>query len=195
MYSDREVEQRHVVVNAPGERRESFTETTQETPREGGISPGAIMAIVIVALVAIGLTFYVVSNKNANEEANRQALIDASKAQPQQPAPVQAPAQQPVIIQQPVPAAPVSQAPVVIQQPPVVQERSNVLDDTTIQDAVSKRLSDDPGLSGVSALVISGKATLTGTVNSAELKSSAGRIARAVSGVKSVENKIEISNQ
>jgi osmotically-inducible protein OsmY len=69
------------------------------------------------------------------------------------------------------------------------------LDDTTIQDAATKRLTDDPGLASVTVIVIGGKATLTGTVNSADLKSAAERVVRRVQGVKSVENKVEISGQ
>ena len=194
MYPDREFEHRHVVVNSPGERRETVTETTQEAPRESGISPAMMMAIAIIALVAIGLTFYVVSNKNANEEANRQALLEASKAQSQQPTPLPPSVQQPVVIQQPVPA-PAQQAPVVVQQPAITQDRSNPLDDTTIQDAATKRLTDDPSLATVTVMVINGKATLMGTVNSAELKASAEKVVKAVRGVKSVENKIEVSDQ
>jgi len=189
MLPDREIEQRHVVVNTPGERREIYTETAKDEPRETGVSTSTILLIALVALVVIGLTFYIVSNKNANEEANRQALLEASKSQPQQVAP----AQQPLIIQQPVPAP---QSPVVIQQPAAVpQERTSPLDDTTIQDAATKRLTDDPSLSTVSVMVISGRATLMGTVNSAELKASAERVVRAVQGVKSIENKIEISER
>src|SRR5689334_6967730 len=202
MYPDREIEHRHVVINAPGERRETVTETTQEVPREVSLSPAMMMAIAIVALVAIGLTFYVVSNKNANEEANRQALLEASKTQSQQPTPLppstQPSTQQPVIIQQPAPAAPaapvqVQQPPIIIQQPALAQDRSSPLNDLTIQDAATKRLTDDPNLASVSALVISGRVTLTGTVNSAELTAAAEKVVKGVRGVKSVENKIEVS--
>jgi hypothetical protein len=185
MYQDPDVERRHVVVNTPGEYRETVT----ETQREKGVSGTLIATIAILALLAIGLTYYIVSNKNANEEANRQALLEANRSQPitvTQPAP-----QQPVIIQQPA-----QQPPVIIQQPaqsaaPV----SNPLDDSTIQDAATKRLTDDPGLASITVMVNSGRATLIGTVNSADLKRSAGDIVRGVQGVKTVDNKIEVSNQ
>jgi osmotically-inducible protein OsmY len=190
MYPDREVEQRHVVVDAAGDRREVFTERTQQGPQEFSLSPGMYAALGLMALLAIGLTYYVVSNKNANDEANRQAMLEASQAQSQQPVTIQTPAQQPVIIQQPAP-----QQPVIVQQPNTAQDRSHPLDDTTIQDAVTKRLTDNQGLSSVSVIVISGKATLLGTVNSTDLKVEAEKIAKAVQGVKSVENKIEVRNQ
>jgi hypothetical protein len=178
-----DVERRHVVVNTPGERRETVTETATES----GVSGTLIATIAIIALLAIGLTYYIVSNRNANEEANRQALLEANRTQPvtvTQPAP-----QQPVIIQQPVPSQP---APVIVQQP---AQSSNPLDDTTIQDAATKRLLDDPSLASISVTVISGRATLMGTVNSIDLKRAAENVVKAVQGVKSVENKIEISNQ
>jgi type II secretory pathway pseudopilin PulG len=195
MYPNQEVEHRHVVVNTPGERRETITETTQEEPREFRLSPGVIAMMAILALVAIGLTLYVVNNNNENDAANRQALLEASqREQAQQPAVVTPPSQQPVIIQQP---APQQQAPVVIQQPApsIPQEKASPLDDITIQDAATKRLTDDSSLAGISVIVISGKAVLTGTTDSAELKANAEKVVRAVQGVKSIDNQIVISNQ
>lgn len=184
MYPNPDVERRHVVVNTPGEYRETVT----ETPKETGVSGTLIATIAIIALLAIGLTYYVVSNRNANEDANRQALIDASKNQAPvttQPAP-----QQPVIIQQPA-----QQAPVIIQQPAQsAAPANNPLDDTTIQDAATKRLTDDPSLASITVMVISGRATLMGTVKSTDLKSAAESVVKNVQGVKSVENKIEVSN-
>src|SRR5689334_4276670 len=125
MYPNREIEQHHVVVNTPGERRETVTARTETTPQEFSMSPGTVAVIVLLAILAIGLTFYVVSNKNANEAANRQAALEAAQQTNQQPPPpaVVPPAQQPVIIQQPAPPA---QAPVIVQQPPA-QPSSSVL--------------------------------------------------------------------
>ncbi len=183
MYPDPEVERRRVVVKTPEEYRETVTQTRKDP----GISGTLIATIAIIALLAIGLTYYVVSNRNANEEANRHALLEANQNQPvtiTQPVP-----QQPLIIQQPVPSQPV---PIIVQQP---SQSSNPLDDTTIQDAATKRLMDDPSLASISVIVISGRATLMGTVNSADLKRSAETVVKGVQGVKSVENKIEVSNQ
>jgi hypothetical protein len=195
MYPNQEVDRKQVVVDTPGGRRETTTETRQEGPREFSFSPGVLVTLAILALIAIGLTIYVVSNKNANEEANRQAMLEANRANQQQPpASSPAPPQQPVIIQ---PQAPVQQPPVVIQQPPasVMQEKVSPLDDTTIQDAATKRLAIDPTLVTTSVIVIGGRATLVGTVDSPELKAKAERVVKAVRGVKSVENKIEVSNK
>lgn len=193
MYSDQEVERQRVVVDTPGERRETVVETTYDKPKEVKLSPGVLAVIALVVLAAVGLTIYVVSNKNANEEANRQAMIDANRAQQTAPAP----AQQPVIIQQPAP-----QAPVVVQPPPVapvapaaVATEKSALDDVTIQDAATKRLTDDPALATVSVLVIDGRARLSGSVDSTEHRAQAEQVVRAVRGVKSVENRIEVTRQ
>ncbi len=182
MYQNPEVERRKVIVNSPHE----YQETVTETQKEPGVSGALIATIAILALLAIGIAYYVVSNQNANEEANRQAILDANRSQ--QAAVVQPAPQQPVIIQQPAQTQP----PVIIQQP---AQAANPLDDSTIQDAATKRLTDDPGLASVTVMVISGKATLLGTVNSAELKRAAETVVKSVQGVKSVENKIDISNQ
>jgi osmotically-inducible protein OsmY len=76
----------------------------------------------------------------------------------------------------------------------VTQEKGSSLDDTTIQDAATKRLTADPNLASISVIVIDGRATLMGTVGSSELKAKAERVVKAVRGVKLVENKIEVSN-
>jgi len=185
MYPNQEIDRIQVVVDNPGVRRETITEITQEGPREFSFSPGVLLALAILALIVIGLPVYVVSNKNANEDANRQAMLEASRAnetQSQQPATSPAPAQQP---------------PIVVQQPAasVTQEKGSPLDDATIQDAATKRLSDDPSLTSISVIVIDGKATLVGVIGSPELKAKAQRVVKAVRGVKSVENKIEVVNQ
>ena len=196
MYPNREIEQHRVVVSGPGEHRETVTARTETAPREFSMSPGTVAVLILLALIAVGIAFYVVSNKNANEAANRQAMLEAAQQnqQPPPPAVVPAPVQQPpVIIQQPAPAA---QAPVIVQQPPAQtgMKESSVLDDTTIQDAATKRLTEDSALAAVSVTVIDGRATLTGTIDTTELKSRAERVVKAVRGVKSIDNKIVVLN-
>jgi hypothetical protein len=120
------------------------------------------------------------------------------------------PAQQPVIVQQPAPVAP--QQPVIIQQPattttapqPIVvtpppttttAPAPSGTDDLTVQSSVDKKLTDDTTLGslGIIATVVEGKVTLTGTVNSEDLKSRAERLVKAVKGVKRVDNQIIVS--
>lgn len=191
MYPNKELEHHQVIVNGPNSRRETITETVQTEPREFRLSPGTMALIGGLALLALLLTLYVVNNKNANEEANRQAMLEASQVNKDQAVPPVAapPAQQPVIIQQPVPQQP----PVVVQQPAATAgtEKPNpLLDDVTIQDAATKRLTDEADLASVAVTVIDGKAILTGTVETQELKAKAERVVRAVRGVKTVDNKI-----
>ncbi|HZS04999.1 MAG TPA: BON domain-containing protein [Blastocatellia bacterium] len=194
MYPNEKIEQKQVVVDNLGDRREVTTERTQTGPREVGLSPGMVGMIVLLAVIAICVTIYVVNNRNANEAANREALRDAATQAGKGQAPptvIQQPAQQqPVIIQQPAPA----QVPVIIQQP-AQPSASSVLDDTTVQDAATKRLTDDPNMASVSVSVSDARATLTGTVNSSELKAKAERVVKSVRGVKSIDNKIAVSGQ
>jgi osmotically-inducible protein OsmY len=191
-------EQQYVVTNNPSEPNEIVTKTVQQGPREVSLSPATIFMIVLLALLAIGTVFYVVSNKNQNEEANRQAALEASRlqaeaqARAQQSAQTQQ-AQPPVVIQQP---AATQAPPVIIQQPAASSSESkSTIDDATMQELATKRLADEALFDTVTVTILDGKARLTGTVNAAELKSKAERIVRAVRGVKSVENEIIVSTQ
>jgi BON domain len=190
MDPNEETVQKHVVVNSPGRQSEVLTERTERGPRESGISTGTVAIIAILAVMAIATIFYVVSNRNANESANRNANLDvASQAPPvQQPAPQQAP----VIIQQPAPA---QQVPVIIQQPaqPSQREYTSANDDANMQDIATKRLTEDQDMAGVVMTITDARAVLTGTVNSAATKAKAEQIVKAVRGVKSVDNKIVVS--
>lgn len=187
--NDERIEQKRIVLDTPGERREVITETSRSEPSEFKLSPGTIGLIAVLAIVVIGMVIYVVSNKNANEAANRETAIQASREQVPAPIVQQQPAAAPIIIQQPVPA---QQAPVIIQQPaqPIA---GTVIDDATMNEVATKRLADDPGLASVSVAIREGRAVLTGTVNSAAIKVSAEQLVRDVRGVKSVDNRIVLS--
>ena len=66
--------------------------------------------------------------------------------------------------------------------------------DSTIQDAVDKRISDDAEIStlGITATVLNGKVMLVGTVKTEELKTRIERMVKQVKGVKSVDNQITV---
>jgi hypothetical protein len=192
MDPNQKTEQKRVVVDTPGVRREVVTERTQRGPTESGISTGMIAVIAIVTIAAIGIIVYVVSNRNVNESANRNANLEMAgqaNTQPattiiQQPA---APAQQaPVIIQQPA-----QQAPVIIQQPvsgPV--ENSSATADASMQDVAARKLIEDPDMGSISVTVSEARAVLTGNANSEATKARAERLVKEVRGVRSVDNKI-----
>lgn len=193
MDSNQEKVQKHVVVDSPGQRSEVLTERTQISPRESGVSTGMIAIIAILAITAIGAILYIVSNRNANESANRNANLEvASQAPPtvvQQPGPAQ---QAPVIIQQPAPA---QQMPVIVQQPvqPSLRENTSANDDASMQDIATKKLTEDLAMAGVVMTITDARAVLTGTVNSPATKAKAELIVKSVRGVKSVDNQIVVS--
>ncbi len=193
MDPNEETVKRHAVVNTPGQRSEVVTERTQSGPQESGVSTGTIALIAVLAITAVAVIFYIVSNRNANESANRNANLDAASQAPpttivQQPAPAQ---QAPVIIQQPAPA---QQAPVIIQQPaqPSQREFTSANEDANMQDIATKRLAQDLEMAEVVMTVTDARAILTGTVNSAATKAKAEQIVKAVRGVKSVDNQIVV---
>jgi hypothetical protein len=146
---------------------------------------------------ALGVIVYLVTNRNANESANRNANVDvASQSNPQQPPVIiqqPAPAQPaPVIIQQPAPA---QQAPVIIQQPAPPSQRQNTSanDDANMQDIATRRLTEEPDMAAVVISINDARAVLTGAVSSATTKAKAEQLVKAVQGVKSVDNKIFVS--
>jgi hypothetical protein len=193
MEPNEKIEQRRVVVDSPGERREIVTERSVSAPRESGISASTVAIIAIVAVFAVGVIFYLVSSRNANESANRNANLDlASQTNKDQAPPttvIQQPA--PVIIQQPATA---QQAPVIIQQPAQSNPRDTSGDDANMQEVATKRLTEEPGMASVSISISDAQAVLTGNVSSAVTKARAERLVRAVRGVKSVDNQIVVSS-
>jgi hyperosmotically inducible protein len=192
MDSNEERIQKHVVVNSPGQRSEVLTERVQSGPRESRVSGGMLAIIGVLAVTAIAALFYIVINRNTNEAANRNANLEATQTNSRQPTTiVQQPAQQaPVIIQQPA-----QQAPVIIQQPAQPHDRENTSanDDAAMQDIATKKLTEDPNMTGVVMTVIDARVVLTGTVSTAATKAKAEQIVKAVRGVKSVDNQIVVT--
>lgn len=196
MYPNESTEQRRVVVDGPGERREIVTERTQSAPRESGISAGTVAIVTILVVMVVGAIFYFVSSRNANEAANRNANLDAasqaSAEHPQSTTIVQQPAAPaPVIIQQPALG---QQAPVIIQQPAPPNTRDSASDDANMQEVATKRLTEESDMGSVLITISDSQAVLTGSVKSAATKAKAERLVKAVRGVKSVDNKLVISS-
>jgi acetolactate synthase regulatory subunit len=179
MDSNEETVQKHVVVNSPYERSEVLSERTEKSPRESRASTGTIAIVAILAIATIAVVLYLVSNRNANESANRNAnLAVASQAPPT------------TIVQQPA-----QQAPVIIQQPaqPSQRENTSANDDANMQDIATKRLAEDLNMAGEVMTITDARAVLTGTFNTAGTKAKAELIVKAVRGVKSVDNQIVVS--
>jgi flagellar basal body-associated protein FliL len=188
-YDDEQARKSRVVVETPTSRRE-VTQTEAVHNDRGGISGATVGVIVVVAIALITVVvLFLMNNQNAlDANANLAAQQAQQPVVVQQPAPQQQP---PVIIQQPAPAA--NQPPVIINQPAATGGTApNTSNDGAVQMAVDQKISDDPTLSalGLTATVLDGKVTVTGTVKSEALKSQVDRALRTVKGVKQVDNQI-----
>lgn len=188
-YDDEQAKRSRVVVETPTARRE-VTQTESVRSDRGGISGATVGVIVVVAIALI--TIVVLFLMNGPTETTNANLSEQPAPAQQPPVIVQQPAAQqpPVIIQQPAPAA--AQPPVIINQPAPSGGSSAGSQDGTIQAAIDKKIADDPTFStlGITATVLDGKVTLTGTVKSETLKSQVERMIRNISGVKQVDNQI-----
>lgn len=187
--AEREAEHRRIVVETPRARREvEHTEAVHHHSDGNGISGAALAAIVVgvIALAAIVILFVI----------NKQQPAETAHTEQPPTTIVQQPAQQPpIIVQQPAPAT--QPAPVIVNNPaPSGGAASSVsgADDASVQAAIDKTLSEDPTLSplGITATVLDGKVTLTGSVRSAGLKGQVERAVRNIKGVKSIDNQITV---
>ena len=191
-YQDEHGERRRIVVETPNERREVEHSEQISHPRSDGVSAATLAAVVIAVIALAAVTILFVLNRQDTLNSNTTAQQQPPQTIIQQPA--QQPAQ-PIVVQQPAPAT--QPAPIVVNNPPASAggpTSSKVSDDSSIQAAVDKKLSDDPTLEplGISAMVVNGKATLTGVVKTESLKAQAERVVRSVKGVKSVDNQITV---
>lgn len=187
--AEQQAESRRVVVETPNTRREVVHSEATRYPERNGISGAALAAIVVgvIALAAIIILFAL----------NRQDTTNDNLATQQQPTTiVQQPAQQPpIVVQQPAPAT--QPAPVIINGQPAPSSGGTTTsgpDDSTIQAAIDKKLTNDLAFSslGIIASVVNGKVTLTGTVKTEGLKRQIERAVRNVKGVKEVDNQITV---
>ena len=190
MAEERQAEHRRIVVETPNTTREEVHSQAVHYPERTGVSGAALAAIVVgvIALAAILILFVMNQQQNTLNE-------NVTAQQPPQTI-IQQPAQQPpVIVQQPAPAT--QQPPVIIQQAPVSGGTTTTSgsNDSVVQAAVDKKLSEDPTLSalGITAIVLDGKVTLMGSVRSQADKNLVERAVRNIKGVKVVDNQISIS--
>ncbi len=199
-YDEEQQRRSRVVVETPSARREVEQVQTTRVPERQGFSTGAVAALVLgaVALVTLLFLFMMKSQDTANDNVRVNANMPATAQQPQQqPVIIQQPApqQQPVVIQQPATSQP---APIVVTAPATDSgsaTTSSGTDDMAVQTNVDKKISEDTTFStlGITAIVIDGKVTLSGTVDTETLKSQAERLVKGVKGVRTVENKIIVT--
>lgn len=190
-YDEEQARKSREVVETPTARREVVQSESVRTPERNGISAGmvGVLVVVAIALVTILVLFWMSSQPTTDQNAN---LAAQQAPPPPQTTIVQQPAaqpQQPIIIQQP---APVTQPAPIIVNPGSTATNPN--DDSSIQAAIDKHLTDDPTLStlGITATVMNGKVTLMGTVKTDGLKSQVEKVVRRVKGVKEVDNQISV---
>lgn len=188
-YDEEQARRSRVVVETPTARRE-VTHTEAVRGDRSGISGATVGVIVVVAIALITIAVLFLMNGPTDTNPNLSEQPATAQQPPviiQQPAPAQQP---PVIIQQPAPAG--AQPPVIINQPAPSGGSSAGSQDGAIQAAIDKKIADDPTFStlGITATVLDGKVTLTGTVKSEALKSQVERMIRNISGVRQVDNQI-----
>ena len=189
-YQDEHGERRRVVVETPNERREVVHSEQVRHPQSSGVS-GATLAAVVIAVIALAavMILFVLNrqdtmNNNATAQQPPQTIIQQPAQQPQPP----------IVVQEPAPAT--QPAPVIVNNPPPAggSTSGRVSDDSMIQTAIDKKLSDDPSLAslGITAVVLNGKVTLTGLVKTESQKAQVERTVRSVKGVKSIDNQISV---
>jgi len=193
-YQDEHGERRRIVVETPNERREVIHSEQVRHPQSSGVS-GATLAAVVIAVIALAavMILFVLNrqdtmNNNVTAQQPPQTIIQQPAQQPVQ--------QPPIIVEQPAPAT--QPAPVIVNNPPPAggSTSGRVSDDSTIQMAIDKKLSDDPSLAslGITAVVLNATVTLTGVVKTESQKAQVERTVRSVKGVKSIDNQITVGD-
>ena len=201
-YDEQQQRRSRVVVETPAARREVVETQVSRAPERRGMSGGAVAALVICAVALVTILFLFLMNRQ--DEMNANVRVSTAPTPVQQPVVVQQPPlqQPPVIVQQP--ATTTAQPPIIVTPPATTTTSTSTTtapapsgtDDVSIQSSIDKKLSDDTTLGslGIIATVVEGRVSLTGTVNSEDLKTRAERLVKAVKGVKRVDNQIIVSS-
>ena len=209
-YDEEQTKRSRVVVETPNERREVVQHQTVRYPEERrGFSTGMVVTVALLAIAATAIIFLFLTNSRDESSQVNVNMRTATQPTPmtQTPVIVTQPAAQPtpIIITQPAPVTQTQPAPVIIQQapPPTTttappastgSSSSAATDDSVLQQKIDKALEDDTELkaAGVTATVIGGRVSLTGTVNSDALKRKAERLV-TIKGVTGVDNHIAVT--
>lgn len=204
-YDEEQTRRSRVVVETPNERREVVQHQTVRYPEERrGYSTGIVVTVALLAIAATAIIFLFLTNSREDSSQVNVNLRAATQPTPMTQAPVVVTQPTPIIITQPAPVTQTQPAPVIIQAPPPAtttappastgSSTSPATDDSALQQKIDKALDDDTELSnaGITATVINGRVSLTGTVNSDALKRKAERLV-TVKGVTGVDNHIAVS--
>ena len=192
MSFDEEQKSSRVVVDTPDARREVVRTETIRGEERRGISTGAVAAIVVAAVALTAIAFMFLLNRGDATPTDQRAGV----------APTLAPAAPPqtTVIQQPAAGPPTT----IIQQAPPTQmpmvaptAAAPLIDDGTLQANVTNAIMNDADLatSDIEVTVLNAEATITGNVATVDLKRRADKIARAVKGLKKIDNKILVTGQ
>ena len=206
-YDEEQQRRSRVVVETPTARREVYQSQTVRTPERSGYSTGMVAAVALTAIAATAIIFLFLMN-SGDDDPNTNIRVTT------QPTPMtQAPIITTTPITQPTPII-IEQAPIVTQPAPVVMPPTGTTtmppvtttapqassspappDDTEVRARVNTAIQKDPDLSttGIIAEFSDGKATLTGSVSSPDLKNRAARLALTVRGVRRVDNQITVT--
>lgn len=211
-YDEEQTKRSRVVVETPNERREVVQHQTVRYPEERrGFSTGMVVTVALLAIAATAIIFLFLTNSRDDSSQVNVNLRASTQPTPMTQAPVvvtQPPVQPtPIIITQPAPVTQTQPAPVIIQAPPPAtttappastgstgSSSSAATDDSVLQQRIDKALEDDTDLkaAGVTATVIGGRVSLTGTVNTDALKRKAERLV-TIKGVTGVDNHIAVT--
>lgn len=208
-YDEEQQRRSRVVVETPTARREVYQSQTVRTPEKTGYSTGVVAAVALTAMALTAIIFLFLMNRgddatNTNVRVTTQptpmtqAPIITTTTTGVQPTPVVI-EQPPIVTTQPAPV--VVSPPTSTTMPPVTSSAPTTSstpappDDSEIRARVNTAIQKDPDLSatGIIAEFSDGKATLTGSVASPDLKNRATRLAMTIKGVRRVDNQITVT--
>jgi hypothetical protein len=217
-YDEEQTRRSRVVVETPQARHETVrARRTHYQPERQGYSIGVVVAVALTAIAATAIIFLFLSNPSDGSTETNVNIRATAAAEPtplvQTPVIVNTPMTMPTPFPTP-PMTAVVPAPVVITPPPAAATTNPAatlptantappapaptaapVDDATLETRINRAYGEDTELAraDVDLRVVEGKVILTGSVQTEILRQRAERLAYAVKGVRSVENKILVA--
>ena len=207
-YDEERQRKSRVVVETPNARREEYYTQTRRAPERQGYSTGVVATVALAAVAITALVVFLFMNMGSDRTDTTNVNLTAAAPTPiptvptpypTVPTPLPAMTQPATVIVQPPPVT-TETAPVIITQPPTTAPAAPAASapptDADFESRINKALLDDAqlGALGISVTVTGGRATLTGTVASDDLKARAARVASTVRGLRGVDNKIVVES-